>query len=70
MMDVHIALFNGFVVGLERRKLAPFWAEFSDEEEGFGIYYHSGVEINIGFIKIKLGTFFNSEEVIEELGDT
>ena len=67
MMDVHIALFNGFVFGLERRKFAPFWAEFLDEEEGFGIYYHSGVEINIGFIKIKLGTFFNSEEVMEEL---
>jgi hypothetical protein len=66
-MDIHIAIFNGFVLGLERRKLAPFWASF--EEDGFDIYFHSGVEINIGFFKIKLGTFFSSEELDEELGE-
>lgn len=66
-MDLHIAIFNGFVFGIERRKLAPFWASF--EEEGFDIYFHSGVEVNIGFFKIKLGTFFNGDEMLEILGE-
>ena len=65
-MDIQVSLFNGFVFGIERRKFAPFWASF--EEEGFDIYFHSGVEVNIGFFKIKVGTFFNGDEMLEILG--
>ena len=68
-MDVHVAIFNGLAFGIERRRLAPFWAEFVEEDGGFDIYFHSGVEINIGFFKIKLGTFFNGDEMLEILGE-
>lgn len=65
-MDIHVAIFNGFVLGIERRKLAPFWASFEDED-GFDIYFHSGVEVNIGIFKIKVGTFFTGEELAQVL---
>ena len=62
-MDIQVSLFNGFVFGIERRKFAPFWASF--DEDGYSIYFHCGIEVNIGFVKIKLGTFFSDDEFVE-----
>lgn len=67
MMDIHIALFNGFVVGLERRKFAPFWGDFGD---GFDIYYHCGIEVTFLCLRLKIGSFYDAEELVEELGDS
>ena len=64
-MDVHLSLFNGFMLGLERRKFSPFWASF--DEEGYAIFFHCGLDVTIGFIRIRFGTFFSDEEMVEIL---
>lgn len=66
-MDLYIVIFNGFVFGIERCKFVFFWVEF--EEDGFDIYFYSGVEINIGIFKIKMGSFFIGDEMLEILGE-
>jgi hypothetical protein len=66
-MDIQMVIFNGLGLGLERRKFAPFWGDFG---EGFDIYYHCGIEITFLCLRLKIGSFYDAEELVEELGDS
>ena len=65
-MDFSITLYNGFNIGLERKVNSPTWLQLPD---GFDIFFFSGIQINLGFVRISLGRFKDADEFAEELGD-
>ena len=65
-MDYQVSIYNGFNIGIERKKNSPMWVNFG---EGYGIEFFSGAAINLLFVRINLGTFISEEEFTEELGD-
>lgn len=65
-MDFSIILYNGFNIGLERKVNSPVWLQLPD---GFDIFFFSGMQFNLGFVRINLGRFKDADEFAEELGD-
>jgi len=63
-MDFHLTLYNGFNIGLERKVNSPCWMSV---DGGYEVYFFRGIEINIGFIRLRLGSFLDPDEFIDEL---
>jgi hypothetical protein len=63
-MDWMLVLYNGFNIGIERKKNCPQWVKIY---EGYDIFFFTGLVLNLGFIRLHLGEFVDSEEFAIEL---
>ena len=59
-----IRLFNGFSLGLRRCKNEPAWIPVG---EGYDIYLFSGLQVLIGFVDLRIGSYIQLDEWIDAI---
>jgi hypothetical protein len=59
-----IRLFNGFSLGLKRCKNEPEWIPVA---EGYDLYLFSGLQVLIGFVDLRIGSYIQLDEWIDAL---
>jgi hypothetical protein len=57
-------LFNGFSLGLKRCKNEPAWIPV---DEGYDIYLFSGLQVLIGFLDFRVGSYIQLDAWIEAI---
>lgn len=59
-----VRLFNGFGVSLRRYKNEPEWIPV---EQGYDIYLFSGLQVVLGFLDFRVGSYIQLDDWIEAI---